>query len=169
MKEELERLLKDQQTNSGKNETINSGDDTEEILGDEEVLVDENKSLLYKSRIRELIKDVASSDGLDLRISKEGFQRYHDSVKFLSVILMYEINSVIKEQKKKTLNVAHVDEAISKMLGRADALNISIQEIERVLEVLQSKSHTTSISRAMDYLIMENEGTESEDEGSLVK
>ncbi|WP_235033598.1 hypothetical protein [Bacillus paranthracis] len=82
---------------------------------------------------------------------------------------MYEINSILKEQKKKTLNVAHVDEAISKMLGRADALNISIQEIEKVLEVLQSKSHTTSITRAMDYLIMENEGTESEDEGSLEK
>ena len=56
MKEELERFLKDQQTNSGENETTNSGDDTEEILGDEEVLVDENKSLLYKSRIRELNK-----------------------------------------------------------------------------------------------------------------
>jgi hypothetical protein len=132
---------------------------------DENSELDENdsKSLIYKTRVRNLIKSVAQTEEYEIKIGKKGFERLNDSIKFLAVMLSYEIIDELKSKKRKTLSPPFVDEALSNMLGKADALSLAIKELEKVVEELEVKSSTTSISKAMDFLnilvVQESDGS----------
>ncbi|HDR4901615.1 TPA: hypothetical protein QCR38_003872 [Bacillus cereus] len=140
---------------------------TKEELEDDETIDEveldehekENKSILYQSRVKSLIKSVADSEGYDIQIGKKGFTQFNESITFITVMLAYEIIEELKVQKRKKITPPFVDKALSKILGRADALSLAIKELEQVLETLEVKSSTTSISKAMDYLniLMEDE------------
>ncbi|MEB2492872.1 hypothetical protein SOP93_17040 [Peribacillus frigoritolerans] len=113
---------------------------------------EENKSIFYQTRVRSLIKSIAESEDYDIQIGKKGFESFNESIKFITVMLAYEVVEDLKAQNRKKITPVFVDRALSKMLGRADALSLAIKELEQVLDTLEVKSGTTSITKAMDYL-----------------
>lgn len=112
----------------------------------------ENKSLLYQTRVRSLINSVAEAEGYDIQIGRKGLESFNESIKFITVMLAYEIIEELRAGNRKKITPLFVEKALSKMLGRADALGLAIKELEQVLENLEVKSSSTSISKAMDYL-----------------
>jgi histone H3/H4 len=110
-------------------------------------------SLVYKNRLRELMKSIATHDEMeDIRFSKTGIKSLQESIAYLSVVLTFEIIETLKKNKRKTIGPKIVDEALTNMMGKADALGIAIIEVQNLVERLQQRTQTTSIVKATDFI-----------------
>lgn len=133
--------------------------DTEEDSTECEI---DNKTIIYKKRLRKLIIQVAEEELSDIRISKKGMLRLQDSIKFLSVALTYEIIDLLKAQGRKTIKPFYVDEALTRMLISSDALSISTDKLEQLVSELQNMNRNTSLNRAMDFINLSEDNKEGE-------
>ncbi|MEC0089883.1 hypothetical protein [Paenibacillus macquariensis] len=151
-------------------------DNTIEKTHDESIgIAYEQGNLLYESRMRELIKNVAEHEGFgNIRIGNKGGIALQNALRFITVMFTYELLDILTLQKKITVSGKSVNDTLTKLLGRTDSFNVTIHELESLIANLQHKSNDTSITKAMDFVniidgiyntVTPPSEDESEDEG----
>ncbi|MCY9592993.1 hypothetical protein PC41400_27125 [Paenibacillus chitinolyticus] len=139
-------------------------------LDEEEDIQDTIASLLYGNRLRDLVRSVAKHEGQNVMIGKKGINGMQNAMKFLTVMLSYEILEVLKNKNKTVISPVITSEALNNMVGKSDSLNRVLLELEELKGRLHLLSGSTSISKATDYvnlfereIINEHEVTDSTD------
>lgn len=125
------------------NSSLDSIANTEEMIDD---------FLCYTNRLRELLKAIGNEEGLNIECGPKSFERVQTSVKYLTVVLIYEILQVLKDKQKIRFKNEYIDEALSKMLGKSDAFGISLKKIHELQEQLEDLNQQAAINKAMDYI-----------------
>lgn len=113
----------------------------------------EHGNLMYESRMKELIRNVAEHDGFgEVRIGKKGTTALQNALRFITVMFAYELVDSLRSQKMITVRAKSVNDALTKLVGRADSFSVTIEELEGLISKLQLKSNNTSITKAMDFV-----------------
>ncbi len=108
---------------------------------------------MYESRMKELIRNVAEHDGFgEVRIGKKGTTALQNALRFITVMFAYELVDSLRSQKMITVRAKSVNDALTKLVGRADSFSVTIEELEGLISKLQLKSNNTSITKAMDFV-----------------
>lgn len=110
-------------------------------------------NLLYDSRMKDLIKNIAEHEGFGrIRIGNKGAVALQNALRFITVMFTYELLDSLTEQKKITVSGKSVNDTLTRLLGRTDAFTVTINELEDLIARLQNKSNETSITKAMDFV-----------------
>ncbi|MCL9659429.1 hypothetical protein L2089_01960 [Paenibacillus hunanensis] len=113
----------------------------------------EKGNLVYNSRMRELIKNVATVEDFgNLRISPAGELALQNSLRFILVMFTYELLEILRLNKKKTITTDSVNDALSNLLGKADSFALTMNGLEDLMKNLQSHSNESAITKAMDFV-----------------
>ena len=106
-----------------------------------------------KKRLKELVRSVANKEELsDIRISKPGVERLQSSLKFLTLVMTYEIIQLLKNNKRKTISRDYVDMALTNIIQRSDVLNTTLNKLEDLTKQLESLNTDTSMTKALDFI-----------------
>lgn len=128
---------------------LSSEDATDAI---EEEIQDSIVSLLYGTRLRELVKEIASDEGVSIQFGKKGINGMQNGMKFLTVMLTYEILQIIKEKGRVIITASIINEALNSMVGKADSLNIAMLELDVLKNKLMLVNNNTSVLKATDFV-----------------
>jgi hypothetical protein len=121
--------------------------------------------LLVKSRLKKLIKSVAVSENFaQIEAGDKAIQAFQDSMRYLNVMLTYEVIEVLKTKSRVRVTPEIVNIALTKMLGRSDAVGIAVTELDSLVDKLSQINSQTSIAKAMDFV---NIIEKAHDEGDL--
>ncbi|WP_150270790.1 hypothetical protein [Paenibacillus tepidiphilus] len=113
----------------------------------------EQGNLLYDSRMKELIKNIAEHEGFGkIRIGPKGALALQNALRFITVMFAYELLDSLTEQRKITVGVKSVNDTLTKLLARTDSFTVTINELEELISKLQNKSNDTAITKAMDFV-----------------
>lgn len=144
-------------TNNGNNEEeeLSPEMDDEQIQEEEWEALEEKdeQSLFYTKRLKLFIREIADFDKFeDIRFGKKGLKTLQEAYRFIAAMLTYEMIESLKKHKRKTISPVIVNEALSRMLGKADSLGITVSELEKLITSLELQNNNTSITKAMDYV-----------------
>lgn len=132
----------------------------ENILDVVEDEIDEQKNeqhLLYKNRIKKLIKEVAESENfIGIAIGKEALDRLQLTTKYMTVILIYEIINILKNKNRKQIKPHFIDKALNKTVASADALGVSINKVDALLKELINLNDETAVGKATEFINFNN-------------
>ncbi|MBU5353367.1 hypothetical protein KQI74_13810 [Paenibacillus barcinonensis] len=108
--------------------------------------------LCYTNRLRELLRAIGNEEEINIECGPESLERVQTSIKYLTVVLIYEIIQILKDKQKVRFKNEYIDEALSKVLGKSDSFGISIKKISELQEELESLNQQSAINKAMDYI-----------------
>lgn len=132
-------------------EEVSSSDeriDESESIGEKEV-----ELFCYNERLKDFVKEVAKTDGLDdVEFGRAAQLRMQESIKFIATALIFEIVGILKRDMKVRIKPKHVDEAVTRMLHEADGLQISITKLSQLTEELGCLVNKTSLDKATWYV-----------------
>lgn len=111
-----------------------------------------NDYLCYTNRLRDLLRAIGSEEEIEIECGPESLERVQSSIKYLSVVLIYEIIQVLKDNGRVRFKIEFIDEALTKMLGKSDAFGIAIKKTTELKEQLERLNEKSSISKAMDFI-----------------
>jgi hypothetical protein len=128
-----------------------------DLVEDEGDDLKNNQHLLYKNRIKSLIKDVAKSENFEgIALGKEAFERFQQTTKYMVVMLIFEIIKVLKDNNRRHIKPQHIDDALNKTIASADAIGVSMSNIEKLLKQLLDLNENTSAAKAMEFINFNN-------------
>ena len=91
----------------------------------------EQGNLLYDSRMKELIRNIAEHEGFGkIRIGSKGALALQNALRFITVMFTYELLDSLTEQKKITVGVKSVNDTLTKLLARTDSFTVTINELD---------------------------------------
>ncbi|MDC0760571.1 hypothetical protein POF51_07705 [Brevibacillus sp. AG] len=143
---------------------MNHNEEENEFLLDEEETVEESHedtnpdSIIVISKMKELIKAVASHEELDIQFGDGSIEKLQEAFRFISVSLTYELIDILKKNNRKRLTPLSVDQALTKLLKKADALVATLNELEALRAKLEALNDDSTILKSMDYVNLIEKG-----------
>lgn len=124
-----------------------------DVIEDEVEELRNEQRLLYKNRIKSLIKDVAKTEDFEgIALGKEALERFQQTTKYMVVMLVFEIIKILKDNNRRHIKPQHIDEALNKTIAGADAIGVSINNVEKLLKQLLELNENTSVAKAMEFI-----------------
>ncbi|WP_096201853.1 hypothetical protein [Bacillus sp. FJAT-45350] len=137
--------------NNGVNENVRdesgSNNEEEDYEGNESL-----DYLLYGKRVKAFIKDIGREEEIEISFAEEGYKAIQDYYKLITAVFSYEIVEILKDKGRKRINQDIVKEATSNLLSNSDAMNITVNELQNIIEKLYSKNKVSNIQRATEYV-----------------
>lgn len=123
-----------------------------DIVNDE-TLEEEAQNLIYKNRLRDLAKDIATFDGFEgIQITKDGLGRLQETGKYIITMLIVEIVEELRNSNKKQITPKNVDNALDKILAKASGIDSALTLLRENILELEKLNTGTSVTKASQYI-----------------
>ncbi|MGG7211381.1 hypothetical protein [Clostridium baratii] len=125
-------------------------EDKEECIDDEK---DDGKSILYKNRVKKLVKEISIKEDLsNIQLGEEGTSRLEEINKLLLSIIIFDVLEELKKDNKKQIKPKHLDKALDNLLNGASAIDIALNILNKDIETLKGLNNSTSINKATMFV-----------------
>lgn len=123
-----------------------------DIVNDE-VLEEDVQSLIYKNRLRDLVKDIANFEEFEgIQITKGGLVRLQDTSKYIITMLIVEIVEELRNSNRKQITPKNVDNALDKILAKASGIDSALTLLRENIVELEKLNTNTSVTKASQFI-----------------
>ncbi|GAA0725254.1 hypothetical protein GCM10008905_20290 [Clostridium malenominatum] len=122
----------------------------------DETLEEDAQNLIYKNRLRDLVKDIATFEEFEgIQITKDGLVRLQDTSKYIITMLIVEIIEELKNSNRKQITPKNVDNALDKILAKASGIDSALTLLRENIVELEKLNTNTSITKASQFINFE--------------
>lgn len=126
-----------------------------EEIEDNNIDKDDEKTLLYESRLRKLIKDISEYESFKgIQITKEGIDRIEKNSKYIISMMIFEIIEELKVTNRKQIKSCDADKSLDKVLHKVSGIDNAILMLKEDINKLE-KIRDNSITNKVDTYINE--------------
>lgn len=123
-----------------------------DIVNDE-TLEEDVQSLIYKNRLRDLVKDIANFEEFEgIQITKDGLVRLQDTSKYIITMLIIEIVEELRNSNRKQITPKNVDNALDKILAKASGIDSALTLLRENIVELEKLNTNTSVTKASQFI-----------------
>lgn len=127
--------------------------DANEIQIEEDNEMDEEKDLLYKNRLKDLIEDISKFSGFDgIQKTKEGISRLQRNSRYIISLLIIETLDEVKKSGRKQIRNEDADKALDKVLSKASGIDSAILMLKDDISKLEHIKRDNSINRVNEFI-----------------
>ena len=114
---------------------------------------EESECLLYKTRLRKLVKDISEFDNFDgIQLSKEGMERLQKVSKFLISMLIFETIGDLNKIGKKKIVPQNIDNALDNITSKSSAIDIALNLLDKDISQLKNLKNSMSVLKANRFI-----------------
>lgn len=114
---------------------------------------EESECLLYKTRLRKLVKDISEFDNFDgIQLSKEGMERLQKVSKFLISMLIFETIGDLNKIGKKKIVPQNIDNALDNITSKSSAIDIALNLLDKDISQLKNLKNSMSVNKANRFI-----------------
>ncbi len=118
----------------------------------EETLEEDVQSLIYKNRLRDLVKDIANFEEFEgIQITKDGLVRLQDTSKYIITMLIIEIVEELRNSNRKQITPKNVDNSLDKILAKASGIDSALTLLRENIVELEKLNTNTSVTKFFYY------------------
>lgn len=133
--------------------TINNKDIDEDVLNSSADEVDEEANLLYKKRLKKLIKDVADFEAFNgIQAGKKTMARIQETSRFLTAMLIIEAIEEVKNTNRKKIMPNDIDNALDRISSKATGIDTALDMLNKNIEELKSLNKNTSVNKTSSFI-----------------
>lgn len=115
--------------------------------------VDNGESLLYKNRLKNIIKDIAKFDEFEgIQCTKDGIERLQVTSKYLITMLIFNIMDELKRSGRKQIKPIDVDNALDKILANSSAIDTVLEMLKGDIKNLRLLNNITAVSKTNKFI-----------------
>ncbi|HBJ1646677.1 TPA: hypothetical protein LA462_001158 [Clostridium botulinum] len=119
----------------------------------EETLEEDVQSLIYKNRLRDLVKDIANFEEFEgIQITKDGLVRLQDTSKYIITMLIIEIVEELRNSNRKQITPKNVDNSLDKILAKASGIDSALTLLRENIVELEKLNTNTSVTKASQFI-----------------
>lgn len=123
-----------------------------DVINDE-TLEEDAQNLIYKNRLRDLLKDIATFEEFEgIQITKHGFGRLQDTSKYIITMLIVEIIEELRNNNRKQITPKNVDNALDKILTKASGIDSALTLLRKNIVELEKLNTNTSVTKASQFI-----------------
>lgn len=123
-----------------------------DIVNDE-TFEEDVQSLIYKNRLRDLVKDIANFEEFEgIQITKDGLVRLQDTSKYIITMLIIEIVEELRNSNRKQITPKNVDNALDKILAKASGIDSALTLLRENIVELEKLNTNTSVTKASQFI-----------------
>lgn len=120
-------------------------------INDEEI--DTEANLLYITRLKKLIKDIAEFDNFfGIMAGKESINRIQETGKYLIAMLIVQILEDLRANNRKKIKANDVDAALDKILSKASGIDTALNMLNKDIETLNSLNKNAAVTKASNFI-----------------
>jgi hypothetical protein len=124
-----------------------------EIQSEEDSEIDEEKDLLYKNRLKDLIDDVSKFNGFNgIQKTKEGLIRLQKNSRYIISLLIIETLDEVINCGRKQIREEDVDKALDKVLSKASGIDNAILMLKDDVSKLEQIKRDHSIYKVNEFI-----------------
>ena len=114
---------------------------------------DDEKNLLYKRRLRNLVTDISEYDDFKgIQITKEGYERIEQNSKYIISMLVFEIIEDLKNSGRKQIKPSNVDKALDKILNKVSGIDHTISMLKEDICKFEKLRDESIMSKVNAYI-----------------
>ena len=122
-------------------------------VANDETLEEDAQNLIYKNRLRDLVKDIAIFERFGgIQITKDGLGRLQDTSKYIITMLIVEIVEELRNSNKKQITPKNVDNALDKILAKASGIDLALTLLRENIVELEKLNTNTSVTKASQFI-----------------
>lgn len=133
--------------------TINNKDIDEDVLNSSADEVEEEANLLYKKRLKKLIKDIADFEEFGgIQAGEKTMIRIQETSKFLTSMLIIEAIEEVRSTNRKKIMPNDIDNALDRILSKATGIDTALDMLNKNIEELKSLNKNTSVNKTSSFI-----------------
>ncbi len=119
----------------------------------DEKLEEDGQNLIYKNRLRDLVKDIAIFERFEgIQITKDGLSRLQDTSKYIITMLIVEIVEELRNSNRKQITPKNIDNALDKILAKASGIDLVLTLLRENIVELEKLNTNTSVTKANQFI-----------------